>query len=249
MNLKKYIFLLLTILLAFSGDVFAQPKSGAADLSEKEFIKAVKKADEYKEFKSYFLTDAPVQPKPLIDESGTQYGWAVQYEMEYNAKEFFMNEDAIVNFSSLLSFSYEFDGSGLKARLVDYSRLMDDQAFYVKDLRKGEESKIDVSDNSMFQEYLAEVEVKKKQMLEEASKNLEVSSDQNIAAGELCYYCTKYEWRGGYSCAPADMESEASVSSQLSASGLNADAVTAYCYVPRHKVCVQGEWRTYCPIQ
>ncbi|CAM3485667.1 hypothetical protein GCM10009865_31540 [Aeromicrobium ponti] len=247
--MKKYIFLLLTILLAFSGNVFAQPKSGAGDLSEKEFIKAVKKADEYKEFKSYFLTDAPMQPKPLIDESGTQYGWAVQYEMEYNSKEFFLNEDAIVNFSSLLSFSYDFDGSGLKARLVDYSRLISDQAFYVKDLRTGEESKIDVSENSKFQEYLAKVEVKKKQMLEEASKTREVSSDEIRAAGELCYYCTKYEWRGGYSFAPADMESEAAVSSQVAASGLNADVFTADCYVPRHKVCVQGEWRTYCPIQ
>ncbi|MBT2690402.1 hypothetical protein J7I93_19805 [Bacillus sp. ISL-47] len=247
--MKKYIFLLLTILLAFSGNVFAQPKSGAEHLSEKEFIKKVKKADEYKTFKSYFLKDAPMQPKPLIDVSGSQYGWAVQYEMEYNEKSFFLDDDAIVNFSSLLSFSYEFDGSGLKARLVDYSRLMDDKAFYVKDLGTGEESKIEVSEDSMFQEYLAEVEVKKKQILEDAAKNKEAISEENRAAGELCYYCTKYEWRGGYSCAPAAMGSETSVTSQLAANDLNADAVMAECYVPRHKVCVQGEWRTYCPIQ
>ncbi|WP_026582272.1 hypothetical protein [Bacillus sp. J33] len=245
--MKKYIFLLLTILLVFSGNAFAQPKSGAANLSEKEFMKAVRKADEFKDFKSSFLNGADAKPKALIDGNGSQYGWAVQYEIEYNAKNVFLNEEAIVNFSSLLSFSYEFD-SGLKVRLVDYGRLLDDQAFYIKDLRSDEETKIDVSKDHTFKEFLAEVEMKKKEVLEKAAKN-SLETDKSTAAGELCYYCTKYEWRGGYPCAAAAMESETSVSSQLATHGLDEDAVTANCYVPRYKVCVAGEWRTYCPIQ
>ncbi|RBP92113.1 hypothetical protein DFO70_10741 [Cytobacillus firmus] len=247
--MKKYIFLLLTILLVFSGNVSAQPKSFSAELTEKDFIKAVMMADEFKEFKSSILKDARSQPKALIDEKGKQYGWTVQYEIDYNEKHVFLNEKALVNFSSLLSFSYESDGKGLKVRLVDYSRLIEDQAFYVKDLKSDEETKIDISKDSTFTEYLTEVEMKKMHLIEEAAVSNAVTSDKITAAGELCYYCTKYEWRGGYPCSSANTEPEVSVSSQLKESGLNPDSVIIDCYVPRHKVCVSGEWRTYCPIQ
>ncbi|GLB60469.1 hypothetical protein [Cytobacillus sp. NCCP-133] len=246
--MKKYIFLLLSILLVFSGNAFAQPKSGNADFTEKEFMKAVKKADEFKDFKSSFLNNSAVKPKPLIDDSGSQYGWTIQYEIEYNEKNLFLNEDALVNFSSLISFSYEFD-NGLKVRLVDYSRLMEDLAFYVNDLRIGEKTKIDVSNDSIFQKYLTEVEINKKQAIEKADENKVEPSENITAAGQLCYYCTKYEWRGGHTCAPAELQSAASVSYQLNENGLTEDGVTPDCYVPRYKVCVAGEWRTYCPIQ
>lgn len=86
--MKKYIFLLLTILLVFSGNVSAQPKSNSAGLTEKDFMKAVLKSDEFKEFKSSILKDASTQPKALISEKGKQYGWTVQYEIEYNEKTF-----------------------------------------------------------------------------------------------------------------------------------------------------------------
>ncbi|USK40360.1 hypothetical protein LIS77_07665 [Cytobacillus firmus] len=246
--MKKYIFLLLTILLVFSGNVSAQPKSNSAGLTEKDFMKAVLKSDEFKEFKSSILKDASTQPKALIDEKGKQYGWTVQYEIEYNEKNISLDEKALVNFSSLLSFSFE-SGKELKVRLVDFSRLIEDQAFYVKDLKSEEETKIDISKDSTFTDYLAEVELKKTQLIKEAAKSNAVSSDKATASGQLCYYCTKYEWRGGYPCSSANTESEASVSSQLEENGLNPDSVIIECYVPRHKVCVDGEWRTYCPIQ
>ncbi|KON89357.1 hypothetical protein AF332_22790 [Sporosarcina globispora] len=247
--MKKYIFLLLTILLVFSGNVSAQPKSRSADLTEKEFMKAVMKADEFKEFKSSILKDAAIKPKPLINERGKQYGWTIQYEIEYNEKNIFSDEKALVNFSSLLSFSYESDGKGLKVRLVDYSRLIEDKAFYVRDLKNDEETKIDISKDRTFTDYLAEVEKKKAQLNEEAVKSNADSSVKITAAGELCYYCTKYEWRGGYPCSSANTEPEVSVSSQLKESGLNPESVFIDCYVPRHKVCVDGEWRTNCPIR
>ncbi|MFE4525450.1 hypothetical protein ACFRCQ_25625 [Cytobacillus firmus] len=246
--MKKYIFLFLTILLVFSGNVSAQPKSSTADLTEKDFMKAVLKSDEFKEFKSSILKDASTQPKALIDEKGKQYGWTVQYEIEYNEKNISLDEKALVNFSSLLSFSFE-SGKELKVRLVDYSRLIEDQAFYVRDLKSEEETKIDISKDSTFTDYLTEVELKKTQLIKEAAKINTVSSDKAKASGQLCYYCTKYEWRGGYPCSSANIESEALVSSQLEENGLNPDSVVIECYVPRHKVCVDGEWRTYCPIQ
>lgn len=102
----------------------------------------------------------PPQPKALIDEKGKQYGWTVQYEIEFNEKNISLDENALVNFSSLLSFSFE-SGKELKVRLVDYSRLIEDQAFYVKDLKSGKESKIDISKDDTFTDYLAEVETKK----------------------------------------------------------------------------------------
>jgi hypothetical protein len=246
--MKKYIFLLLTILLFFSGNVSAQPKSKSAILTEKDFMKAVLKSDEYKEFNASILKDAATEPKALIDDKGIQYGWTVQYEIEYNEKNIFSNEKALVNFSSLLSFSLE-SGKELKVRLVDYSRLIEDQAFYVKDLKSGKESKIDISQDDTFNDYLAEVETKRTQLIKEAAKMNPASSDKAAASGQLCYYCTKYEWRGGYPCSSANTESEASVSAQLEQNGLNPDSVVIECYVPRHKVCVDGEWRTYCPIQ
>ncbi|MDD9313097.1 hypothetical protein HUN92_14510 [Bacillus firmus] len=246
--MKRYIFLLLTILLVFSGNVSAQPKSSSADLTEKDFMKAVLKADEFKEYKSSILKDAAAKPKALIDEKGKQYGWTVQYEIEYNKKNIALDEKALVNFSSLLSFSFE-SGKELKVRLVDYSRLIEDHAFYVKDLKSEEEIKIDISKDSTFTDYLTEVELKKTQLIKEAAKSNTVSSDKATASGQLCYYCTKYEWRGGYPCSSANIESEALVSSQLEENGLNPDSVVIECYVPRHKVCVDGEWRTYCPIQ
>ncbi|MDF2039422.1 hypothetical protein P2R12_21030 [Cytobacillus oceanisediminis] len=247
--MKRYIFLLLTILLVFSGNVSAEPKSRSADLTEKGFMKAVLKADEFKEFKSSILKDAAAKPRALVNEKGKQYGWTVQYEIEYKEKNIFLDKKALVNFSSLLSFSYESDGKGLKVRLVDYSRLFEDQAFYVKDLKTDAETKIDISKDSTFTDYLTEVEMKKTQLIEEAAESKAISSDKITASGELCYYCTKYEWRGGYPCKSAITESEVSVSSQLEESGLNPDSVVIDCYVPRHKVCVDGEWRTYCPIQ
>lgn len=247
--MKRYIFLLLTILLVFSGNVSAETKSRSADLTEKDFMKAVLKADEFKEFKSSILKDAAAKPRALVDEKGKQYGWTVQYEIEYKEKNVFLDSKALVNFSSLLSFSYESDGKGLKIRLVDYSRLIEDQAFYVKDLKSNEETKIDISKDSIFTDYLTEVERKKTHLIEEAAVSNAVSSDKITAAAELCYYCTKYEWRGGYPCSSANTEPEVSVSSQLKESGLNPDSVIIDCYVPRHKVCVSGEWRTYCPIQ
>ncbi|MCC3645401.1 MULTISPECIES: hypothetical protein [Cytobacillus] len=246
--MKKYIFLLLTILLVFSGNVSAQPNSNSAGLTEKDFMKAVLKSDEFKEFKSSILKDASTQPKALIDEKGKQYGWTVQYEIEYNEKKISLDEKALVNFSSLLSFSFE-SGKELKVRLVDFSRLIEDQAFYVKDLKSEEETKIDISKDSTFTDYLTEVELKKTQLIKEAAKSNTVSSDKATVSGQLCYYCTKYEWRGGYPCSSANTESEASVSFQLEENGLNPDSVVIECYVPRHKVCVDGEWRTYCPIQ
>ncbi|KAF0816531.1 MULTISPECIES: hypothetical protein [unclassified Cytobacillus] len=246
--MKKYIFLLLTILLVFSGNVSAQPKSKSAISTEKDFMKAVLKSDEYKEFKSSILKDAATKPKALIDDKGMQYGWTVQYEIEYNEKNIFLNEKAHVNFSSLLSFSLE-SGKELKVRLVDYSRLIEDQAFYVKDLKSEEETKIDISKDVAFTDYLTEVEMKKTQLIKEAAQINTVTSDKAEASGQLCYYCTKYEWRGGYPCSSANIESEASVSSQLEQNGLNPNSVVIECYVPRHKVCVDGEWRTYCPIQ
>ncbi|MBG9589479.1 hypothetical protein [Cytobacillus firmus] len=246
--MKKYIFLLLTILLVFSGNVSAQPKSNSAGSTEKDFMKAVLKSDEFKEFKASILKDASIQPKALIDEKGKQYGWTVQYEMEYNEINISLDEKALVNFSSLLSFSLE-SGKELKVRLVDFSRLIEDKAFYVIDLKSEEETKIDISKDSTFTDYLTEVELKKTQLIKEAAKSNAVSSDKATASGQLCYYCTKYEWRGGYPCSSANTESEASVSSQLEENGLNPDSVIIECYVPRHKVCVDGEWRTYCPIQ
>lgn len=46
-------------------------------------------------------------------------------------------------------------------RLVDFSRLIEDQAFYVKDLKSEEETKIDISKDSTFTDYLTQVELKK----------------------------------------------------------------------------------------
>lgn len=56
--MKKYIFLFLTILLVFAGNVSAQPKSNSAGLTEKDFMKAVLKSDKFKEFNSSILKDA-----------------------------------------------------------------------------------------------------------------------------------------------------------------------------------------------
>lgn len=86
--MKKYIFLLLTILLVFSGNVSAQPKSNSAGLTEKDFMKAVLKSDEFKEFKSSILKDASTQPKALIDEKENNMAGQCNMKLNTTKKKF-----------------------------------------------------------------------------------------------------------------------------------------------------------------
>jgi hypothetical protein len=250
--MKKIVAILSLLVLLISNSVsLAASTDVPVPLDKEEFLKVVEKSDLYKEYKDSLLTKDPLLVNPLRDAEEQQYGWIVQYEVKYNVEKA-KETEAQVNFTSVLSFFYDNKTNELKSFLIDYSRLLEDKAYYVIDLYgKDPEQKIDVSDDPLFIDYLKEVEDKKQKRIKEAKEQKEKDGESEAQIGYTCWQCSKTETYGGdYSgkCAAA-VGGACYLAGSHWAVRLTCAAMTVIgCYVPKYTICVAGKWVNSCPI-
>ncbi|WP_306010057.1 hypothetical protein [Bacillus sp. MMSF_3328] len=249
--MKKYGLILLIILFSFSTSAFAQPETASLIPSEEQFLKLVKKTEEYKDFKDDFLSNDPYILNPLKDEKDQQYGWIVQYEIKYKEEaSLAAGGAATVSFSSILTFAYDSINDDMQAYIIDYSSILKDQAIYLEELSTGTTTAINVSETDLYAELAVQTEEKAESMVSSAGLQSGNPAGEEGVNGSnyLCWQCTSYT-NGSVSLPCANLVgSYCSSGSQYSVGRLLCAGKTIIdCYVPKDKVCVKGVWKTTCP--
>ncbi|MFE7152848.1 hypothetical protein, partial [Heyndrickxia sporothermodurans] len=278
--MKKFLLIVAVLIMVFVNTGLSKASNDSNTITQDQFLKYVKKSKMFKELKKDFLSKDIKKYyllNPVINEDAEQTGWIVQYEALYNVEESKgkknkgnENPKVEATLTSLVSFMYDFETKKLNTYVIDYNRLIDEKAIYLRYLDSGESEKIDVSDvdgvNEELEPFITTVEdeiANKEKDLEEASENIQSTSTapvaitdiEPLAAGNICYQCSKLQkYQGDYS--PECKKAVGTVCSvKITGPKLLKWAKTLICagtkiigcYIPAYYICVEGKWMTTCP--
>jgi len=225
-------------------------------ISEKTFLKMIKKTDSYKEFRKQI--DEPLLHE-TIPEDGIPVGRVARYEIDYNN-----DENEYVKIHSYLTYAYEYETQTLSEILVDYSDLYENKIIRVHNFVNGEIEEIDVSGDETIEEYLSyiendleneinEAEERYQEQLQAISNGEQLGEVEPLANGQVCWRCTKTE------TTPHDRSTWCDYffsigcgilgrSKQIAKWLLCVGVQSVACWIPSYTICVDGYWSTVCPV-
>lgn len=198
-------------------------------LTKNEFRKIVEESKWFTTFKKNILDEEPLLLNPITDSKNQEIGYVVQYRLKEDG-----NNDTLLqkeHYDSILNFIHYFDKKGLKTIVVDYSNAEVNGVIYLKDLDTNDVQEIKLDEDDKFVVNKDESELNRSHV--------------------VCWQCTKYKSGGGH----YHSKCSAIVGGVCMFAGkvpygrvICAGSLIIGCYVPKYKVCVQGSWRTTCPV-